>query len=431
MFVYQTNGDAAKAARVLALVAAGYYFVMTACRQLNSDGETANEIALDNAMDLLLFYHTFMMGFDFLFEDGYWRPAASRAKIIKTHGTHFLFNIAANLDLGIVDEYTMDFIPDEFRMRFVRLLRAPYTLANMMGVEDLTISIIKKAFLQCALIFLCFVVCEDYVAEQLGIDYVDLHFNISPQLLLAVYWALLFVRCLFRRKAVPKGPKKDIKKEEDEQTGDDKDLDVVCQEMIKNVKLLKGVMNEHPEEFMEDILSSLKHETFPPGNKLATIGEVGHHMFFVAKGKVMITTANNKQFTLPSGIALGEIALMRPMSKRTATISAATKCEVFLLNQEAFDKLRSAYPALAQDVRAQVSKFRKDDNALYVSICMKAATSVCYKIGGYVVVAIYVLVRLVALLPLSLTAILLTYRSVRRPSSLRLRQDGIYEAVEP
>jgi hypothetical protein len=63
-------------------------------------------------------------------------------------------------------------------------------------------------------------------------------------------------------------------------------------------------------------------------------------MFFVAKGKVMITTANvrcvavmlvlplqllyyeqNKQFTLPSGIALGEIALMRPMSKRTAVRS--------------------------------------------------------------------------------------------------------------
>ena len=47
----------------------------------------------------------------------------------------------------------------------------------------------------------------------------------------------------------------------------------------------------------------------------------------------------------------------------------------------------------AQDVRAQVSKFRKDDNALYVSICMRAATSVCYKIAGYVIVGIYVLVR--------------------------------------
>merc|ERR1712146_192418 len=154
--------------------------------------------------------------------------------------------------------------------------------------------------------------------------------------------------------------------------------------------LLKGVMNEHPEEFLEDIMSSLKHETFPPGSKLATIGEVGHHMFFIAKGKVSITTANNKTFTLPSGIALGEIALMRPMSKRTATISAATKCEVFLLNQEAFDKLRSAYPALAQDVRAQVSKFRKDDNALYVSICMRAATSTCYKIAAYILVSVYV-----------------------------------------
>eukprot|EP00045_Choanoeca_perplexa_P004642 m.39568 g.39568 ORF g.39568 m.39568 type:complete len:411 (+) comp12682_c0_seq5:63-1295(+) len=395
MFVYNTAGDAAKAARFLAQVSTAYYFIITACRQLNADAESESEIAVDNVMDLLLQYHTYMMAFDFLFEDGYWRASASRSKMLQSNGMHFLLNIAANTDLALLDEYTVDFIPDDFRMRFVRLLRTPYTLANMIGVEELTIPTVKAAFYQCIFLAVCYLVCWDTLYEATGIDQPG---DLTPQLLLSGYWLVLTVRCLFRRKAVAKGPKKDEKSKEDDDQADDKDLDIVCQEMIKNVKLLKGVMNEHPEEFMEDILSSLKHETFPPGNKLATIGEVGHHMFFVAKGKVMITTANNKQFTLPSGIALGEIALMRPMSKRTATISAATKCEVFLLNQEAFDKLRSAYPALAQDVRAQVSKFRKDDNALYVSICMRAATSVCYKIAGYVIVSIYVLVRWTCLL---------------------------------
>ena len=115
-------------------------------------------------------------------------------------------------------------------------------------------------------------------------------------------------------------------------------------------------------------------------------------MFFLAKGNIMVHTANNKQFKLPSGIALGEIALMRPMSKRTATLTAHNKCEVFLLNQEAFDRLRSGYPALAQDVRQMVSGYLRNDSALYVTICMRASARICYIVGGCFFAAMYVLI---------------------------------------
>jgi CRP-like cAMP-binding protein len=115
-------------------------------------------------------------------------------------------------------------------------------------------------------------------------------------------------------------------------------------------------------------------------------------MFFLAKGNIMVHTSNNKQFKLPSGIALGEIALMRPMSKRTATLTAHNKCEVFLLNQEAFDRLRSGYPALAQDVRQMVSGYLRNDSALYVAICMRASARVCYFVGGCFFAIMYALI---------------------------------------
>ena len=160
--------------------------------------------------------------------------------------------------------------------------------------------------------------------------------------------------------------------------------------MIRKAKLVQGVMAQQPEEFLEDIMAMLKHETFLPGTNLATLGEVGHHMFFLAQGTVIGQTANNNQFKLGPGTTLGEIALMRPMSKRTATLTAATKCEVFLLNQEAFDQLRSSYPALAQDVRSMVGTYLRNDSALYVSICLKVAVKVCNIIGGLFVAAVYV-----------------------------------------
>jgi hypothetical protein len=227
MFVYSTAGDAAKAARVLAQVSVGYYFIITACRQLNADAESETEIAVDNGMDLLLQYHTLMLAFDFLFEDGYWRPAASRTKMVQTHGMHFLLNIAANTDLALLDEYTVDFIPDNFRMRFIRLLRVPYTLANMIGIEELTVPIIKAAFYQCLLLAACSLVCLDSTYQLIGLDRPD--FDVSPQLIVSGYWLLLTVRCIFRRKAAAKGPKKDEKSKEEDDQADDKDLDIVCQ----------------------------------------------------------------------------------------------------------------------------------------------------------------------------------------------------------
>ena len=117
------------------------------------------------------------------------------------------------------------------------------------------------------------------------------------------------------------------------------------------------------QHFIEDVMSKLKHETFPVGYPLATIGvcscrmldgivyntqfiqEIGHHMFFLAKGTVKGKT-KTRSFEMGSGSSFGEIALMCPMSKRTANITTVTPCEIFLMSREGFDELRAGYPAL-------------------------------------------------------------------------------------
>eukprot|EP00056_Hartaetosiga_gracilis_P015887 m.3339 g.3339 ORF g.3339 m.3339 type:complete len:291 (-) comp3413_c0_seq1:145-1017(-) len=267
--------------------------------------------------------------------------------------------------------------------RVIRLGVAPIVYQTIRGIEDITFPILKEVVWQSVIVGGVWVVCNhpDVLAF--------LDFEATPFMLVGGYFSILFFLCIFRSAPVQKQPDAKMFEKDEEDTTD---LDEVCKAMIKKARLLQTVMKSQPEQFMNHILSMLKHETFRPGQKLTTIGEVGHHMFFLARGTVVGSTANNMRFTLGAGTAFGEIALMRPMSKRTATLAALTKCEVFLLNQDAFDKLRSTYPALAHSVRIEVTKYLRSDSALYVTICMKNAMHTCYKVGVTLVASLYLLI---------------------------------------
>ena len=120
-------------------------------------------------------------------------------------------------------------------------------------------------------------------------------------------------------------------------------------------------------------------------------------MFFLAKGTVKGKT-KTRSFEMGSGSSFGEIALMCPMSKRTANITTVTPCEIFLMSREGFDELRAGYPALGslltslplhfhlqsplndysgRLVRSEVAIYLRRDSANYVGACIKTALQCC------------------------------------------------------
>lgn len=119
------------------------------------------------------------------------------------------------------------------------------------------------------------------------------------------------------------------------------------------------------------------------------------------------------------------LARLTPSCYPSQTLTAETSCEVFLLNQHAFDRLRSSYPALgaprlgtakgaqsrnrwqsegkrstadhgalfaALSVRKMVSRYLTADSAHYVRICMREALHCCYVIALSIFVMIYITV---------------------------------------
>ena len=95
----------------------------------------------------------------------------------------------------------------------------------------------------------------------------------------------------------------------------------------------------------------LDRETFAEGEVIFTEGNYGKSAYILLRGEVAITTKNKAGqevvlTTVQKGQMFGELALMTD-SRRTATATARTACEVLYINQEKLqNKLDSADPFL-------------------------------------------------------------------------------------
>ena len=110
------------------------------------------------------------------------------------------------------------------------------------------------------------------------------------------------------------------------------------------------------------MVGGLKLITKGPGSIILSEGEPGDSLFVLATGVARVyrrdPAGHNFQVaTLRDGDFFGEAALLTGQA-RTATITAATECELLVLDRAAFDALSAAYPRvrlLVEEFHAQRS----------------------------------------------------------------------------
>jgi CRP-like cAMP-binding protein len=111
------------------------------------------------------------------------------------------------------------------------------------------------------------------------------------------------------------------------------------------------------------MVGGLKLVTKGPGSILLTEGEPGDSLFILTTGvaRVYRRDASGHNFqvaTLRDGDFFGEAALLTGQP-RTATITAATDCELLVLDRATFEMLAAAYPRvrfLVEEFHAQRSR---------------------------------------------------------------------------
>eukprot|EP01059_Diplonema_ambulator_P001728 TRINITY_DN11454_c0_g1_i1.p1 TRINITY_DN11454_c0_g1~~TRINITY_DN11454_c0_g1_i1.p1 ORF type:complete len:586 (+),score=205.68 TRINITY_DN11454_c0_g1_i1:114-1871(+) len=119
-------------------------------------------------------------------------------------------------------------------------------------------------------------------------------------------------------------------------------LTYLHKDFVCKVPLFKGC----DDLFLEEVSCCLQYVAVLPGYYVLKKGEVGKEMFFIQRGQVDVVSEDNRIVfaSLTEGNFFGEVALVVPGAKRTASIVCKTFTELFVLNKNDFESLLDSYP---------------------------------------------------------------------------------------
>jgi CRP/FNR family transcriptional regulator, cyclic AMP receptor protein len=87
-----------------------------------------------------------------------------------------------------------------------------------------------------------------------------------------------------------------------------------------------------------------------PGRTLCRQGAPGREFFVVVDGEATVTIDGTDVGTMGPGCGFGEIALLTPEGRRTATVTAATAMTLVVLSRVEFAALFEAAPSVARRI---------------------------------------------------------------------------------
>eukprot|EP01135_Chromosphaera_perkinsii_P005719 Nk52_evm19s359 gene=Nk52_evmTU19s359 len=134
-------------------------------------------------------------------------------------------------------------------------------------------------------------------------------------------------------------------------------LPISLQEEIalqKNKEKLKKVdlFEKCNDMFLRKVSHKLDSVTFSPGDTIILKGELGKEMFFIDEGYADVLGGDDSVLaTLGPGTFFGEIAVLFAIA-RTATVKAATHCEVMVLTKKSLQECMAGQQELADHIHA-------------------------------------------------------------------------------
>ncbi len=103
------------------------------------------------------------------------------------------------------------------------------------------------------------------------------------------------------------------------------------------------------------IVDLLEMKVMPPHSTIVEKGDVADAMYFISVGEAQVNIKPEPQ-QLKAGDFFGEIALLKN-TKRTATVTAVTECQLMVLNAGAFNRLLTGHPEM-REIMTEVMETR-------------------------------------------------------------------------
>lgn len=127
--------------------------------------------------------------------------------------------------------------------------------------------------------------------------------------------------------------------------------------LIKNAPIFQGCTTA----CLKMIAEHLKQEVFSPGKAIINKGDEGNEMYIIGHGEVEVVVEGSVVATLNQGQYFGEIALLEH-TVRNADIRSKAYCDLYVFEQEDFDKVVDKYPALHDKFISMYKRRESDRN---------------------------------------------------------------------
>ncbi|CBY22392.1 unnamed protein product [Oikopleura dioica] len=128
-----------------------------------------------------------------------------------------------------------------------------------------------------------------------------------------------------------------------------------------------------PSHFIDEVLNVMRLEMYLKNDKIIRQGTSGQKMFFIQSGICLIILGNKikrkrKSLAIKDGDFFGEISLLIPDTKRTATVIARETTYIYSLKHKDFSKILDSYPTvkekMEQIAEERLAETQKMESAL-------------------------------------------------------------------
>ncbi|KAJ3020733.1 UNVERIFIED_CONTAM: hypothetical protein HDU68_009997 [Siphonaria sp. JEL0065] len=153
-----------------------------------------------------------------------------------------------------------------------------------------------------------------------------------------------------------------------------------CRELISKVPFLRREQGDGRDDlFAGRITSALEPCYYVPGDTIFVQGEIGHDMYFIFSGAVLVSISGKGVAILRDGAFFGEIALVANIP-RTATVQAVSSCVLYRLSQESFATIMSAFDDVKKKVDniyiERMEKIRLDEETRKLQIAVMLSSKI-------------------------------------------------------
>jgi CRP-like cAMP-binding protein len=101
--------------------------------------------------------------------------------------------------------------------------------------------------------------------------------------------------------------------------------------------------------------------TVEAGRVLCQRGDIGRECFLLLDGYVAVD-ANEHHYTVGRGAILGEIALLTPNGRRTATVTALTDASMLVFTRTEFSQLMAGVPNVTHKILREATRRLIENN---------------------------------------------------------------------